>query len=134
MTRHVLSEKNGNLNFDKEYCGSTQNVVKSVLLDRADAGVTLSPTLENDPQIDQGAIRRILETGEIPSHPLAAHPRVPVSIQAAVQKAVLALGETSVGTELLGTVWLASPVATDYDKDYRALEVVDVKKLSDWGE
>ena len=134
MTRHVLSEKNSSLNFDREYCGSTQNVVKSVLLDKADAGVTLTPALDNDPQIDQSMIVRILETRDIPSHPLAAHPRVSTAMQTRVQKAVLALGETADGAQLLGTVWLASPVATDYDSDYRGLEVVDVKTLSDWGE
>lgn len=134
MTRHVLSGKNSNLNFDKEYCGSTQNVVKSVFLDKADAGVTLTPALDNDPQIDQSQLRRIQETEDIPSHPLAAHPRVSAAIQTRVQKKVLALGETAAGAQLLGTVWLASPVLTDYDSDYAALEVVDVRRLSDWGE
>ena len=122
------------MTFEKEYCGSTQNVIKSVLLQKADAGVTLNSELDKEPPDVLSQIRRILETREIPSHPLSAHPRVPSSVRAAVKKAVLAIGAAPEGAAFLGNVWLASPVATDYEKDYQALDELDVKKLSNWGE
>jgi phosphonate transport system substrate-binding protein len=133
MTRHVLSEYSKQLTYEKEYIGSTQNVIKYVLLKKADAGVTLNSELDKEPLDIQDQIRRFLETQEIPSHPLSAHPRVPASARAAVKRAVLDLGATPAAAELLGNVWLVSPVAADYEKDYRPLEAVDVKAFSDWG-
>jgi phosphonate transport system substrate-binding protein len=133
MTGHVLSEQYKGLTFEKEYCGSSENVINNVLLNKADAGVTLNSELDKESPDVLDQIRRILETQEIPSHPLAAHPRVPSSVRAAVKKAVLTLSATPADVELLRNVWLALPVATSYEKDFRALEVIDVKELSDWG-
>ena len=129
-----MSEQFKELTFEKEYCGSTENVINNVLLRKADAGVTLTSELDKQSPDVLDQIRSILETREIPSHPLSAHPRVPSSVRAAVKRAVLTLGATPADAELLGNVWLASPVATGYEKDYRALEEIDVKKLSNWGE
>jgi phosphonate transport system substrate-binding protein len=133
ITGHVLSEQSKPLTFEKEYCGSTQNVINNVLLQKADAGVTLNSELDKESPDVLDQIRRILETREIPSHPLSAHQRVPSSVRAAVKKAVLSLGATPADAKLLRNVWLASPVATSYVKDYQALEEIDVKKLSNWG-
>lgn len=77
-------------------------------------------------------IRTLLQTQEIPSHPLAAHPRVPQPVQKAVTKAVLSLDKMPADAKLLREVWLAYPVTTGYD-DYCKLEVIDVKKNSNWG-
>ncbi|NTV13582.1 MAG: phosphate/phosphite/phosphonate ABC transporter substrate-binding protein [Desulfobulbaceae bacterium] len=130
----MLSEQNDKLAFENEYTGSTENVLKSVLLGKADAGAIFSTELNKQTPDILEQIRTILKTEKIPSHPLAAHPRVPHDIQAAVKKAVLALSRIPEGQALLQQVRMPAPVAADYAKDYQALEQVDVKGLSNWGE
>ena len=73
-------------------------------------------------------------TPEIAPHPLSAHPRVPRSAQEAVKKATLAIAATSEGAELLKTLRLGAPVAADYGRDYRHLEEIDIKGLTNWGQ
>ncbi len=120
--------------FEKEYSGSTANVIKSVLLLKAEAGATFNTELNKEPPEVIEQIRTIAATRKIPSHPLAAHPRVPQAFRVAVQEAVLALAATPTGAELLSKLRLASPLAADYERDYQSLEEVDVKALSRWGE
>ena len=129
----MLSEQTKNLAFDNEFSGSTRNVIMSVLLGRADAGATLNPQLDREPEEIRNQIRTILETKVIPSHPLSVHPRVPVEVRDRVRKAVLAIAETPEGAELLQGVRMPAPITADYDKDYRTLEEVQVKQLTDWG-
>ena len=119
---------------EKEYSGSTRNVIMSVLLGRADAGATLSPQLERESEEIRNRIRPILTTREIPSHPLSAHPRVPPEVRGLVQRAILDLAQTPEGAELVKQVRMPAPIATDYERDYLELETVQVKHLSDWGQ
>jgi phosphonate transport system substrate-binding protein len=129
-----MSEFIPTLKYDTEFQGSTQNVIKNVLLQKADAGVTLNSQLAKEPPDIQSQIRILERTPDIPSHPLSAHPRVPQLIQDSVRDAVLALNATPAGAELLREIWLGAPVAADYQKDFGSFEKVDIKKLSDWGE
>lgn len=128
-----MSAEIGAANYEQDYTGSTQNVIKSVLLDKAAAGVTLNTVLEKEPAEVLEQIRTLKRTAEIPPHPLSTHPRVGRPVQEAVKLAVLALGANSADADLLRQVWLASPVAADYSKDYAPLEAIDVKKFSNWG-
>jgi phosphonate transport system substrate-binding protein len=128
----VLSEKFAGLDYEGEYRGSTENVIKTVSLGKAAAGVTLSVVMDKMPEYRRREIRTLLKTGEIPFHPLSAHPRVALFVQLAVKKAILDLGTTPEGKKLLGDVRLPSPVVADYERDYRALEGIDVKTISNW--
>jgi len=130
----VLSQQKSIVWFEKEYAGSAGNVVKSVLLGKTDAGATFTPELEKEPAEVRSKLRTVLETPKISSHPLCAHPRVPRSAQEAVKKAALAIAATPEGAELFRNIRLPSPVAAEYERDYRPLEEVDVKGLSNWGE
>lgn len=127
-----MSGRSPALTFEKEYTGSTQNVVKSLLLNKADAGVTLNTELNKEPPDVLSQIRILLQTQEIPSHPLSTHPRVPRPVREAVTKAVLSLDKTPAGAALLREVFLASPVTTNYG-DYCGFEEIDVQKNSNWG-
>ncbi len=128
-----MSKENKTLGFEQEYIGSSANVVKNVLLGKADAGAVLSAEMEKEPEENRGQIRALIETPSIAPHPLCAHPRVPKSVQKAVKEASLAAAGAKDGAELLKSVRLASPVAADYAKDYQPLEDVDVMRLSNWG-
>ena len=129
-----MSLQNNKLEFKQEYTGSTENVVTSVLLGKADAGATFATELENESAEVRHQIRTILATPKIAPHPLSAHPRVPRPLREAVQKAVLALASEADCAQLLKTIGLPSPVAADYRKDYQVLEAVDIKRLSNWGQ
>lgn len=129
----MLSEENKKLDFENEYRGSTKNVIMSVLLKKADAGVTLGQSLERESQDVRGQLRTLVKSRDIPSHPLCAHPRVPEAIREMVSKAVLAIAETQEGKVLMNQVRIPSPTVADYDRDYKPLEEIDVKYLSNWG-
>lgn len=129
----MLSEQEEELVYEKEYKGSGENVIKTVLLGKADAGVLLNVVLNKAPQEELANIREIMGTDEIPSHPLAAHPRVPAAVQKTVQQAVLEIGSTPEGSNVLKNIRMPSPVTTDYAKEYQRLEGVEVKTISNWG-
>jgi len=129
----VLSEQSAELVFEHEYSGSTKNSIINVLLGKADAGVTLSPVFDKEPKEIRRQLRVLLNSEEIPTHPLCVHPRVPAEVRIKVVEAVLGMAATEEGAELLRQVRMPSPTAADYDNDYKALEGVEVKRLSNWG-
>jgi phosphonate transport system substrate-binding protein len=103
-------------------------------LGKSDAGAVFLPELVSESEDTRSQLREIVATSEFASHPLSAHPRVPLVAQEAVQKATLAIAATKDGAELLKTLRLEAPVAADYARDYRAMEAIDVKGLTDWGQ
>lgn len=122
------------MDFFSIFAGSTSNVIKNVLLGKADAGAVFVTDLEMEPKELQAQLQPIVVTQQVAPHPLCAHPRVPRSVRETVKKAVLSLAEAPEGAELLRKVRLAAPVAADYERDYKSLDQIDVKGLSNWGE
>jgi len=131
--QHLLANNKDKLTYTTEYAGSTRNVILNVLLGKSDAGALFIPELMREPEQTRNQLRELLSTPEIAPHPLSAHPRVPASVRDAVKKAGLAMAATEDGKDLLKSVRLASPVTADYDRDYRGLEQIDVKGLTNWG-
>jgi len=132
--QHLLGEKKHKLSFTREYAGSTRNVIINVLLGKSDAGSVFIPELAKESEDTRKQLREILVTPEIAPHPLCAHPRVPRTAQDAVKKATLAIASASDGAEMLKTLRMAAPVAADYDRDYKSLEEIDIKGLTNWGQ
>ncbi len=128
-----MSKDHEPLGFEQEYIGSSANVIKSVLLGKADAGAILSAELDKEPEENRSQIRVLVKTPAISPHPLCAHPRVSKAVQQAMKQASLAVAGTNDGAALLKSVRLAAPVAADYARDYGPLENVDVMRLSNWG-
>ncbi len=130
----VSKEQQNKLDFINVYAGSTDNVIKSVLLGKADAGAVFVSDLALEPRDVREQLRVLVETRKVAPHPLCAHPRVPRAVRDAVKRAVLAIAATPEGGELVRKVRLPDPVPADYDKDYRSLEEIDVRGLTNWGE
>lgn len=128
-----MSEHNAELAFKHEYTGSIKNSINNVLLGKADAGVVLSPFFDKEDEEIRRQLRVLMNSEEIPSHPLCAHPRVPAKVRTKVAEAVLGMAETEEGAKLLLQVRMPSPTTADYGNDYKALESVEVKRLSNWG-
>jgi len=91
------------------------SVYLNVLNGLTDAGGGVEKTLsEQDPAI-QGGLRILYTTRGMPSHPVAAHPRVNSEIRERVKKALLDMAATPAGAVLLGEVPMSRPVAASLD-------------------
>lgn len=84
----------------------------------ADAGGSVQKALgEQEPRI-QDALRVLYQTGELPSHPVAAHKRVPPAVREKVRMALIELAASEEGRQLLERVPMRRPVPAqlqDYD-------------------
>lgn len=132
--QHLLGQKSPKLSFSREYAGSTRNVIINVLLGKSAAGAVFSPELARESEDARKQLREIMATADIAPHPLSANPRVSRSAQEAVTKATLAIAATKEGAQLLKALMLETPVAANYDRDYRFLEEIDIKGLTNWGQ
>lgn len=103
---------------------------KSVLLGKAVAGVTLDVDLAGEPAEIADQVRIIMRTPEMAAHPLSVHPRVPQKVRQAVAEAVLKMGKKDETAEVFKNIRMPEPVAADYERDYRALEEIDIDKLN----
>lgn len=133
FVRHMLEKREPPLSFSSNYAGSTRNVIKSVLIGKSDAGAVFIPELENEPEANRAQLRAVVETPKIAPHPLSAHPRVPQEVRTKVTNGLLAIAAEPEGAALLRTVRLPAPVAADYARDYKSLELIDIRELTDWG-
>lgn len=110
------------LTFDKSFHGSTRNVLRMVLLDKADAGASLDAGLELEDAESRRLIRPVLISPPFAPHPLAAHPRVPPEVRRKVAQAVLQMALDEPDRRLLAAIRMPDPLLADYERDYRPLE------------
>lgn len=93
------------------------SVYLNVLNGLTEAGGGVEKTLaEQDPAIQDG-LRILYTTRSMPSHPVAAHPRVKPEIRERLRKALFELAATPAGAALLAEVPMHAPVAASLD-DY----------------
>lgn len=81
------------------------------------AGGGVEKTLQEQPPAVRDALKVFYTTRKIPSHPIAAHPRVPRAQREIVRRALLAMGATREGRELLAKVPMQHVVSASLD-DY----------------
>jgi phosphonate transport system substrate-binding protein len=93
------------------------SVYLNVLNGLADAGGGVQKTLDEQDRRIQEALRVIYTTREMPSHPVAAHPRVPPASRERMRKALLDMAATPAGKALLSVLPMKEPVATSIE-DY----------------
>ncbi|MDK9725013.1 MAG: phosphate/phosphite/phosphonate ABC transporter substrate-binding protein [Sterolibacteriaceae bacterium MAG5] len=130
--QHLLTT--GKLSFETEYSGSTRNVLINILLGKSDAGSIFLPEMDMQSDDTRNQLREIVTTPDIAPHPLSAHPRVAAKVRDRVKRAMIAIAATASGAELLKLFNLSDPVAADYSRDYRPLEVMDIKGMTHWGQ
>ncbi len=125
--RAILTERE-KIRFTPVYLDSHNEVYHHVALGQAAAGGGVRGTLTQESPRVQEQVRVLFETPAMVSHPLTAHPRVPVNIRAAVAKALLDLGMQPNGKQMLERIQLDSPVAADQKRDYQPLEQLHLEK------
>jgi len=132
--QHLLMSHGKDLSFEREYAGSTKNVLLNVLLGKVDAGAALSPEMERAPEETRAQLREVVSTPKFTPHPLSAHPRVPAPVREAVKKALLNIAASPESVVMLKAINLSNLVEANYQKDYSKLEEIDIKGLTNWGE
>lgn len=81
------------------------------------AGGGVEKTLSEQDAAVRDALRVLYTTRELPSHPIAAHPRMPAKVRQSVQRALLDMAATDEGRSLLRNVPMTDAVATSI-QDY----------------
>lgn len=92
----------------------------------ADAGGSVQKAFSEQDQRVRDALRVLYQTSEVPSHPLAAHQRVPAALREQVRKAFIDLSATPQGRELLGKIPMQEAVAAS-SEDYRPLRALKLE-------
>jgi phosphonate transport system substrate-binding protein len=131
--RYLLAINKNQLSYTNEYAGSTKNVIFNVILGKSDAGGVFVPELAMESEDTRSQLREIIVTPEIAPHPFSAHPRVPRKDREAVKKAILTIAASGDSAELFSKLRMGAPVAADYDRDYRTMEVINIEELTNWG-
>lgn len=89
-----------------------------------DAGGGVQKVLDEQEADVRERVRVLYTTRELPSHPVAAHPRVPGAVREAVRRAFLELQATEDGARLLAQVPMRPAVATS---------MADYLPMAEWG-
>lgn len=91
----------------------------------SDAAGGVEKTLaEQEPAI-RDALRVVYRTGDFPSHPIAAHPRVPEALRERVRQALLKLSADPAGRAVLHEIPISRAVPASF-KDYEAFRALDL--------
>jgi len=106
------------------YVKTHSSVYLHVVKGLAAAGGGVEKTLQEQSEEIRSALRIIYTTRSFPSHPVAAHPRVPGDIREKVRKALLAMNNSPEGRALLQNVPVTQFIPVKYD---------DYAVMSSWG-
>lgn len=106
------------------YVKSHSSVYLHVAKGLAAAGGGVEKTLQEQPPAVRDALRVIYVTRDMPSHPVAAHPRVPKEEREKVRQALLEMGNTPEGRALLSKVPIQQIVDTSRE---------NYEEMSGWG-
>lgn len=115
------------INYKAFYPGTHDNVYRAVLIGKAAAGAGVSRTLEREPVQIREQLEIIYTTPGMKSHPLMALPSIPKKIRKSIVQAILSMNESDDGRKILKSVKLQQPVASNYQKDYQAIEQLALK-------
>lgn len=100
------------------------SVYLNVATGAADAGGGVQKSFEAQDANIRNALRILYTTRSMPSHPIAAHPRVPKQAREAVRKALLEMATTPAGQALLTDIPMTQAVAASIE---------DYLKMQNWG-
>ncbi len=97
------------------YVTTHSSVYLHVAKGLAAAGGGVEKTLQEQDDAIRDQLRVIYTTRSCPSHPIAAHPRVPKKDREKVRKALLAMATSPEGREMLQKIPVQQLIPVDYD-------------------
>ena len=92
----------------------------------AEAGGSVQKAFSEQPAKIQDSLRILYRTQDLPSHPIAAHKRVPPAVRESVRRALIEMAENETGRALLENIPMPKPVAATND-DYRPLRALKLE-------
>lgn len=113
------------------YARTHTNAYRQTLAGKAAATGGLRATLEREPAEVQAGLRILFETPGAAPHPLSAHPRVPASLQKAVQDAWLKLASEPALQASFQGVPMSQPLRADHARDYAPLERLKLDRYAE---
>lgn len=119
-----------NVTIEPKYVKTHSSVYLNVALGRADAGGGVHKTLMQQRPEVRDALRVVYETQRVAPHPISAHPRVPKKVIQQVKAALLAMGLSSQGQQLLAKIPIKK-IGVAKMKDYRPLDKLGLDTLFD---
>ena len=125
--RALLTEEAG-IPFEPSYVKTHSNVYRHVIRKEAAAGGSVNAALNDELPEVREHLQILYQTPPVASHPVVAHPRLPVAAQKALVQAFLALTQDAEGRALLKDIRTPAPVASNYQADYLALEKLNIQK------
>jgi len=115
--------------YEPIYVNTHSNVYRAVIHGDVLAGGGIQNTLLAEPPELRAQLRVLMETKRYTGHPFSANARVPVGLQKQVQDALLALGKTSSGSQLLKSAQLADLKVVSFQANYQPLEALELEKF-----
>ena len=98
-----LHDKFG-IKFKSDFVQTHDSVYLNVLLGKASAGGGVQKTLDQQKNQYKDMLRVIYKTQKVAPHPLAVLPDVPIEVRDRVRDALIKMGETKKGRELLSKI------------------------------
>ena len=103
LIRQELVDK-FHINVKPSYVKTHDSVYLSVALRQSSAGGGVQATFNRQQPAIRDLLHIIHRTSKVSPHPFAVHPRVPLEVRKKVQNAMLALGKSETGRQLLGLI------------------------------
>jgi phosphonate transport system substrate-binding protein len=110
------------------YVKTHDSVYLNVLLGEAAAGAGVQKTLDQQRPEYRSALKIIHKTREFSPHPIAAHPGVPEKVRQAVKTALLKLGKTDEGRNILTRIPIMQIGETSME-DYLPLAALGLERF-----
>jgi len=114
--------------YREKYLNTHGNVYRNILNGGVAAGGGVNNTLNDETPDVKAQLRILYQTPLSASHPLVAHPRVPLKTVQTILAAILALKNDASGEKMLKEVRIPNPVMANYDIDYLPLEKLKIDK------
>ncbi|MDD5247647.1 MAG: phosphate/phosphite/phosphonate ABC transporter substrate-binding protein [Rhodocyclaceae bacterium] len=116
------------IRFKPIYVKSHTATYLSVVQGLAAAGGGVQKTLDEQKDSVREQLRVLHTTRPFPTHPVAAHPRVPADVREAVRAAFLAMAASPEGAQLLKEVPMTRPIAAAA-RDYEPLRELGLREF-----
>lgn len=125
--RAILAQKK--VDFSAHYAANHRNALRQVLAGDSIAAGAVRATYEMEPPEVSQALRVLYTTPAIAPHPLAVHPRVPVTVRQNLTSTLMALARDPQQQAMMKAVQMHQPVAADYTRDYAPLGQLGLERL-----
>ena len=125
--RAVLSEEHP-IKFTPRYLVNHNLVFCQVARGLVAAGGSVNAALSDESEEIREQLVVLYKTPDVPSHPIAVHPRVPEQVRKSVMNSLLGMQKDEEGRAMLKEIRMPNLIDTDFQKDYLPLKKLHFEK------